>query len=393
VVAVNASSILCNGGMSNVVVSASSGTQPYSGTGSFTELAGVHTYTVTDANTCSGTASVNIIEPAALVAGTSSVLNATCGLSNGSVSMNNASGGTMPYQYSLNNGSFTSNPLFSNLPAGNYSVIVKDANACTTSANGIILTTSAPVNINAIATDASCFDAANGSISIIATGGTGALVYQVGTATSSNSFFNNLSANTYLVTVTDAMNCSASSSVTVSQPAALNIGSISGNMSPLEQSNEWYSVSNTAGINYQWTVIGGSIVSGQNSDSISVSWGTNGVGAIQVIGQNPVGCVDTNAVAISILSTVGIASNNQSGLSLQVLPNPNQGSFELKLMNMSQDKLMINVTDMLGQLVLSKEVSGVGGMKKIEVNGLSKGIYLASVKQNNQIITQKIVVE
>src|SRR5690349_15718157 len=50
-----------------------------------------------------------------------------CASSNGGITVS-ASGGKEPYQYSLNGGSFQSNPQFVNLGAGEYGVVVKDAN-------------------------------------------------------------------------------------------------------------------------------------------------------------------------------------------------------------------------------------------------------------------------
>lgn len=394
VVNINAGNILCNGGTTNVVVSATSGTQPYSGTGSFIASAGIQNYVVSDANGCSSSSSINITEPAVLVAGTATIVNSTCALNNGVVTINNVSGGTQPYEYSFNNSTFSSNSQFTNLLAGNYVAIVKDVNGCTVSSNNINITTTPQVTMNAIPTDATCNGDINGSISIIALGGTSPLVYQVGSSTQASNIFNNLSANTYSVTVIDAMNCTASSTVTVNEPAALSIGNISGSLSPLEQSNEWYSVSNSIGINYQWSVSGGSIVNGQNNDSIEVVWGTNGQGSVQAIGYNQAGCVDTVNVFVAIQSTVGIqAAEGEAGLIIQVLPNPNNGSFEMSILNVENKQLLVSITDMVGQLVLSKEISGVGGNKKMEINGLSKGIYLASVTQNHSITTKKIVVE
>jgi subtilisin-like proprotein convertase family protein len=394
VVNMNAGNVLCNGGTTNVIVSATSGTQPYSGTGSYIASAGIQNYVVSDANGCSNSGSINITEPAVLVAGTTTIVNSTCALNNGVVTINNASGGTQPYEYSFNNSTFSSNPQFTNLLAGNYVAIVRDVNGCSASINNISITTTPQVTMNAIPTDATCNGDTNGSISIIALGGTSPLVYQVGSSTQASNIFNNLGANTYLVTVTDAMNCTATSTVTVNEPAALSIGNISGSVSPLEQSNEWYSVSNTTGINYQWNVLGGSIVSGQNTDSIEVVWGTNGQGSVQAIGYNQPGCVDTVNVVVAIQSTVGIqAAEGAVGLSIQILPNPNNGSFEMSILNVENKQLLVSITDMLGQLVLSKEISGIGGNNKIEVTGMSKGIYLASVKQNHCIFTKKIVVE
>lgn len=48
-------------GLTNVVVSATGGTAPYSGTGSFSVLAGTYSYTVTDAKGCTASATVSVL--------------------------------------------------------------------------------------------------------------------------------------------------------------------------------------------------------------------------------------------------------------------------------------------------------------------------------------------
>lgn len=53
----------------------------------------------------------------------------------GSVAISTVSGGVAPYLYSVNNGSFGSTTSFNNLPAGNYEVIVQDADGCELSAS------------------------------------------------------------------------------------------------------------------------------------------------------------------------------------------------------------------------------------------------------------------
>ena len=55
--------ILCNGGNSIVTVSASGGTGPYTGTGTFSVPAGTYSYTVTDANSCTATTTGTITQP------------------------------------------------------------------------------------------------------------------------------------------------------------------------------------------------------------------------------------------------------------------------------------------------------------------------------------------
>ncbi|MGE3823487.1 MAG: beta strand repeat-containing protein, partial [Bacteroidia bacterium] len=58
----SAGTIECNGGTTSVVVSATGGTAPYSGTGTFTVSAGTYSFTVTDANQCSSTTTGTITD-------------------------------------------------------------------------------------------------------------------------------------------------------------------------------------------------------------------------------------------------------------------------------------------------------------------------------------------
>lgn len=61
-----AGTITCFGGTTTVLISASGGTEPYSGIGEFTVSAGEFSFSVTDASGCSATISGNITQPGAL---------------------------------------------------------------------------------------------------------------------------------------------------------------------------------------------------------------------------------------------------------------------------------------------------------------------------------------
>ena len=96
---------------------ATGGTAPYSGTGSFTVGAGSYTYTVTDANGCSTTTSITVSEPTALSASSSQGASILCNGGTTTVTVS-ATGGTAPYS---GDGSFT-------VGAGSYTYTVTDAN-------------------------------------------------------------------------------------------------------------------------------------------------------------------------------------------------------------------------------------------------------------------------
>jgi hypothetical protein len=123
-----AGSIFCNGGSTLVTVSATGGTSPYTGIGSFNVVAGTYNYIVTDANGLKDTASAVVVQPSAIMATVTSGVISAYG---GSTSLTaNATGGTSPYTYSLNNGAYQSSNIFAGVFAGTYNVNVKDSKGC-----------------------------------------------------------------------------------------------------------------------------------------------------------------------------------------------------------------------------------------------------------------------
>src|SRR5205823_12728063 len=92
------SNVSCNGGSNgSASVSASGGTAPYSGTGTFTGLtAGTYTYTVTDAHGCTATTSATVSQPTVLSASVIQNGQILCNGGNTTVTVS-AAGGTSPY--------------------------------------------------------------------------------------------------------------------------------------------------------------------------------------------------------------------------------------------------------------------------------------------------------
>ncbi|NDA21963.1 MAG: hypothetical protein EBZ09_13095, partial [Betaproteobacteria bacterium] len=130
--------IACNGGAAVIEVVASGGTPNYIGTGPVSGLtAGTHTYTITDGNTCTASASITLTEPAALVVSTSQTNVACNGGNNGSATAS-VSGGTAPYTYSWSNSANTS--AISSLSAGTYSLTVTDVNGCSNNLASVTIT-------------------------------------------------------------------------------------------------------------------------------------------------------------------------------------------------------------------------------------------------------------
>ena len=123
------SAINCNGGSdASVTISATGGTAPYTGTGTFTGLAaGTYTYIVKDANNCQDEVTVVIGEPSKLVAEATNP-KPSCNGSTGSVVIS-ATGGTAPY---------TGTGTKTGLAPGSHTFTVTDANGCTATVTVVI---------------------------------------------------------------------------------------------------------------------------------------------------------------------------------------------------------------------------------------------------------------
>lgn len=199
----SAASIMCNGGTAMVTISATGGTGALSGTGTFPQSAGTVVYTVTDANGCTGTVSQTLTEPTAVMV-MSSFTPIAC---NGGTSTVTISGmdGTPGY---TGTGTFTQS-------AGTTSYTITDANGCPASAN-VTITQPTVLAATSSGTSIPCFGGSS-TVTVSPTGGTSPY-------TISGSPFT-VPAGSYTFNITDANGCATSTSITITEPSELFIGS------------------------------------------------------------------------------------------------------------------------------------------------------------------------
>ena len=258
----NGSDIRCNGESNGrITVTASGGTGALSyaineipgnltglNTGIFTGVpAGSYNITVTDKNSCTTVVPVTITEPDAVGISASVTSNyngsqiSCSGSSDGEITAI-GSGGTGTLSYLLvqlpGNQTGATTGIFTGLPAGTYNVRVTDVNGCTITTPNIVitnppaLTISGSVTSNYNGSQISCFGEADGVITVISSGGTGAVTYMLdqdpsNVSGSSSGVFTGLAAGTYTVTVTDENSCTKTTgNITISNPAAITASAL-----------------------------------------------------------------------------------------------------------------------------------------------------------------------
>ncbi len=220
-------SVSCSGGNNGfATLNASGGTPGYTYNWSNSQTnatasnltAGPYTFTVTDTKGCTVTGNVNITQPAGLTA-TVTGTNVTCFNANNGIGNVAYSGGsglpTILWQPSLNN-----TQVATNLTPTTHTVTLTDGNGCILTKT-LLITQPPQLNANVTAVVNSNCNMANGSASVIASGGAGGFTYLwSGNPTFTNPAVTNVVAGPYTVVVTDANGCTAS--------AIANINDIAG---------------------------------------------------------------------------------------------------------------------------------------------------------------------
>ena len=221
VTAINTTPSTCgnSNGTAQLTVSGGTGTLTYvwanniSNTATANGLsAQTYTVTITDQSQCSAVSTLSINNQAAPQINNTQITNATCGNQNGSILLTTA-GGTGALVYTWSDGVSTTNQANNLLPQ-TYTVTITDENACSTTATAVILNEASPQIIAAQTNNATC-GIANGSITVDALGGTGALTYTWSDGVNNTPTATNLAAGTYTLTVTDTNLCTADTVLTI----------------------------------------------------------------------------------------------------------------------------------------------------------------------------------
>ncbi len=218
-------------------------------------MAGTYSCIITDSKGCTKTYSITITQPSSINI-TSTVNTAYCMQTNGSATIS-ATGGFPAYNYTWSTG--TTGNVLSNVAAGTYTALVKDANNCTNIFGITIPNTNGPTLTITGYTNVSCYGGNNGVATTSITGGVPPYTYMWSNGQNLATAIN-LSAGIYTVSVSDAVGCVASASVQITQPPALSLNIIHQNPLCYNANNGTANAivnGGTPPYSYTWSPIGG----------------------------------------------------------------------------------------------------------------------------------------
>ncbi len=191
------------------------------GTVSVTGLSvGTYTCTATDANGCTSIQTFTITEPLVLD-GVRTSANVSCFGGSDATATVAPTGGTGPFTYSWSPFGGTAATAI-NLVAGSYTCTITDANGCTRPKN-FLITQPTPLSATSSQSDNTCNGGSDGSGTVLASGGIPSYSYSWAPSGGTAATANNLTANNYTCTITDANGCTTTETFTITEPLPIII--------------------------------------------------------------------------------------------------------------------------------------------------------------------------
>lgn len=328
---------------------------------------GWNTVTITHTNGCVVVDSV-FVPFAAPVVNSATLQMVTCnGAANGSIDLD-VNAALAPHTFDWSNG--VSQAYNANLSPGTYDVTVTDARPCSAT-HAYVITEPDSIISNYSIESVSCSGLSDGQINASATGGNAGYTYQIGTVVNTSGTFNNLSAGTYVLSVSDSLGCvAANQSIQIAEPLALTLALNATMASGAGSLDGTATATVTGGISpYQYTWSGAS----SQTDSMAV-YLDGGWYTVLVTDAN--GCSVSDSVYVDILSL-----NNTSEQPLVIYPNPSNGLFQF-----SQEVENLDVLDLQGRLICHFDVA-----QELDLRHLANGTYQLVCKVNKRTQFLRIV--
>jgi gliding motility-associated-like protein len=329
-------------------------------------LPGNYTCTVTDAIGCTYAVTSTVTAGAGFTAAVTSNNPVLCNNSaTGSAGVGNFVGGQAPFSYSWNSSPAQTSATAINLPAGNYTCLITDANSCTYSVSTTINQPTA-LSVSSQVTQPICNNPASyGSITLSPSGATPPYNYSWSPSGGSSSIANNLIPNNYTCIVSDANACTSVQNFVIAYPPAIIANSTSNpticNGSSDGSASASVQSGGTAPYSYSWMPgnLNGSTINNISAGTYTVTVtdvnGCTGNSSVLVSQPNPlIATATTSSPSVCIGGTVTLSANGGNSYQWS-----NGATSQSTVVTLNQSQTFT---------VTATDISGCTGVANITVN-------------------------
>jgi gliding motility-associated-like protein len=262
-------------------------------------LAGNYTITVTDiTGICSSTVPATVTSTGILNVTYTVTAPSCAGASNGSITVDPPMV-TDPVQYTIN-GSSNPNNVFSNLPAGLYSININAGPGCSRTISVTIPPSTNILTGTASGIPTSCAGVNNGSITATATNGSGPYTFSIdnGTSWQASNVFNGLAPGNYTVVIREGGVCtSAGIAVTITSGAGVTANVTPANTSCTGGTNGSITVTPTNGTGPYTFVLNGTTTQTGATNTVFTNLAAN---TYSIVITDAAGCISSSPISVTI---------------------------------------------------------------------------------------------
>ena len=106
------------------------------------------------------------------------------------------------------------------------------------------------------------------------------------------------------------------------------------------------------------------------------------------------GTINSFSIEVCSQTITALANNDFVFDNFTLYPNPNKGSFNVKFNSITNNDIKVSVYDMQGREIQNKLYQNIGSFdQNIQLNNAQSGMYLVTVKDGDNKVVKKIVVE
>jgi PKD-like domain/Secretion system C-terminal sorting domain len=302
-------------------------------------------------------------------------------------------------------GSSTSSTLSATVGTGVGTVICTAANSCGTAADTLDVTPAVPPTLDSGILLSATLCTGN-TVTAYSTGYTGATSYNwiiVGTGwgtsavTTGDSLVIMVGTGTGTIIVNSINGCGTGPADTASglTPTVTPVASFTESAHITTTTTAvtvTYTGTAPGATTYTWDFGGGTGVPGIGAGPQTVTWSTVGTKTVTVTVDNG-GCSATYTDTVLVTWPTGVTYAAPAATKCDIVPNPNEGSFNVVFGTAVSDDVTVTLSDMQGKVVYTNTFALKGATQiPVSAGNLPNGVYMAAISYGGSNVNKKVTI-